>query len=83
MQDLSHEKGPEEDAVWRNAIKSLKQHAVQILRDTVGPVGVRWATQTELRELREMVKWYDGARRKQWAQGALACAAGRSKEMRR
>ena len=29
------------------------------------------------------VKWYEGERRKPWAQGALACTAGRSKEMRR
>ena len=48
-------KGPEEYAVWRDAIKSLKQHAVQTLRETVGPVDVQWAAQTGLRELREKV----------------------------
>ena len=35
------------------------------------------ATQAELRGLRDKIKWYEGERRKQWAQGE---SAGRSEE---
>ena len=40
----------------------------------------QWATQTELRELRDKVKWFEGERRKQWVQGKPTCADGTSGE---
>ena len=40
----------------------------------------QWATQTELRELREKVKRYEGEGRNQWAQGEPASEEARLEE---
>ena len=40
----------------------------------------QWATQTDLREMRDKGKWFERERKKQWAQGDTASADGRSEE---